>query len=168
MNQYIISRVQKSMLLAKTVVWGALGFILAIPYSFVHADAGLQLGVTGGNNSVQYGFGLSLGKILGIGGSSIGPGTNGVIGIGYTILGLINQVLVPLLFAVAFITFLWGVYKYFIAEGSSEDGQKKGKQLMLYGLIGFFVMVSLWGLVNVVADTFGLTGWAAPALPLSY
>jgi len=168
MNHHIISNIKKSVSTIKVGVLSALLFLFATPFAIAHADAGLQLGVTGGNSSVQYGFGISLGKLLGIGGTSVGPSSNGIVGIGYMILGLINQVLVPVLFAIAFITFLWGVYKYFIAEGDSEDGQKKGKQLMLYGIIGFFIMVSLWGLVNVVANTFGLTGWAAPALPMSY
>jgi hypothetical protein len=86
-------------------------------------------------------------------------------GIAGTILSLINNVLVPLIFAVAFVVFLWGVFQYFIYGGADETAQEKGRSLILYGLIGFFIMVSLWGLVNILSNTFGLGGYARPNYP---
>lgn len=76
---------------------------------------------------------------------------------GSFIINIINNVLVPVLFAVAFIVFLWGAFQTFILGHSSEEVQQKGKNLMLWGLIGFFVMVSIWGLVNILTGsvTFG-------------
>ncbi len=61
----------------------------------------------------------------------------------------INDILVPLLTAVAFIVFLWGVYNYFIKGGDSDKNHEEGKQFVLYGVIGFVIIFSLWGLVNV-------------------
>ncbi|MDB5264741.1 MAG: seg [Parcubacteria group bacterium] len=69
------------------------------------------------------------------------------------VINLINTVAVPLVFALAFIVFIWGVFLYFIAGASDEEKQGKGKSLMLYGLIGFFVMASVWGLVNILTGT---------------
>ena len=77
-------------------------------------------------------------------------------------MNIINNVLVPLIFAVAFLVFIWGVFQYFIAK--SEEAKENGKNLILYGLIGFFVMVSVWGLVNILVGTFSLNN-AAPTLP---
>jgi hypothetical protein len=74
--------------------------------------------------------------------------------LGNSIIGIINNVLVPLVFAIAFIVFIWGVFMYFIQGGSDEEKRTKGQQLMLYGIIGFFVMVSVWGLVNILIGTF--------------
>jgi NADH:ubiquinone oxidoreductase subunit 2 (subunit N) len=76
--------------------------------------------------------------------------------LGQTIIDIINTVLVPLIFALAFIVFLWGVFQYFIAGASDEEKREAGKSLMIYGLIGFFVMVSVWGLVNLLVGTFNL------------
>jgi hypothetical protein len=76
--------------------------------------------------------------------------------LGDTFIGIINTVLVPLIFALAFIVFLWGVFKYFIMGASDAEKQEEGKSLMIYGLIGFFVMVSVWGLVNLLVGTFDL------------
>ncbi len=89
-------------------------------------------------------------------------------GIASVILNTINFVLVPLLFAVAFIVFLYGIFKTYIWSSGDSEEVKKGHTLILWGLIGFAIMVSLWGLVNVVVNTFQLTGYSAPQTPVSY
>lgn len=72
---------------------------------------------------------------------------------GQFIINIINDVLVPVLFAIAFIVFLWGAFKTFIMGAQSEETKEQGKNLMLWGLIGFFVMVSIWGLVNILTGS---------------
>jgi len=63
---------------------------------------------------------------------------------------LIDQ-LIPLVIGLALLVFLWGVLQYAL---SKEDGGKEAaKGYMLWGLIALFVMVSVWGLVNVISDT---------------
>ncbi len=88
-----------------------------------------------------------------------------LFGLKDTILTLINDVFVPLLFAIAFLVFIFGVYKHFIQNGASGDEKNEGKKLILYGLIGFAVMVSVWGLVNIVTGTFGLDSGGRPDYP---
>lgn len=73
-----------------------------------------------------------------------------------SILDFINNILVPLVFAIAFLVFIWGVFKTLIAKGDDEDSRKAGRQLMLWGIIAFFVMVSVWGFVNILVGTFNL------------
>ena len=68
-----------------------------------------------------------------------------------TILGA----LVPLLGTAAFVVFLWGVVK-FISAGGNEEKRKEAKNLIIYGLIGLFVMVAVWGIIKLVAGTFDL------------
>lgn len=83
-----------------------------------------------------------------------------------SLIGLLNTVVVPFVFAIAFIVFIWGVYTYFIAGGASEEKRSEGAKFVLSGLIGFAAMVSVWGLVNIITGTFpGLTGQNRPALP---
>lgn len=67
----------------------------------------------------------------------------------------INNVLVPLVFAIAFLFFIWGVFKYFIMGGGDEGKREEGKQLMIYSIAGFVLMVSVWGIVNVISDGLG-------------
>ena len=72
---------------------------------------------------------------------------------GSLIINTINNIIVPVLFAIAFIVFLWGAFQTFIVGANDEEVKNKGKNLMLWGLIGFFVMVSVWGLVNILTGT---------------
>ena len=84
--------------------------------------------------------------------------------VGSFIINTINNVFVPVIFAIAFIVFVWGAFQTFIIGAGSEDVKEKGKNLMLWGLIGFFVMVSVWGLVNILTgsvsfgNTTGISG----------
>ncbi|MDP3902287.1 MAG: pilin [bacterium] len=68
--------------------------------------------------------------------------------------GIISYVII-LLIAIAVLVFIIGVLKY-IARGDDEEERKKGRNLMIYGIISLFVMVSVWGLVNILAETFQL------------
>lgn len=83
-----------------------------------------------------------------------------------TIMFIFNQYLVPLVFGLAFITFIWGVFQFYIFEGQDVEGQKKGHMLMLWGIIGFALMFSVWGIVHIVTDTFGLSAVPRPEYPL--
>ena len=91
-----------------------------------------------------------------------------ICSIASTILYLINSVAVPVLFAIAFIVFLYGIAKAYIFSGGDPGEVAEGHKLVLWGIIGFVVMISLWGLVNVVSNTLGLGGYSAPPLPNSY
>lgn len=88
---------------------------------------------------------------------------NNVADVGSFIINTINQVIVPVLFALAFIVFLWGAFNTFILGANSDDVKEKGKSLMLWGLIGFFVMVSLWGLVNILTGTISFGNNSGPS-----
>jgi hypothetical protein len=66
------------------------------------------------------------------------------------IIGFINTTLIPAIFALGFLVFIWGMYKAFILGGSNEEKQGEGRQLMMYTIIGFVVMISLWGIVNLI------------------
>ncbi|HQT83122.1 MAG: hypothetical protein B7W98_01230 [Parcubacteria group bacterium 20-58-5] len=70
-----------------------------------------------------------------------------------TIVWAVNSVLVPVLMAIAFIVFLWGVYKYFIQGAADEKNRTDGRQFVFWGIIGFVIISSIWGLVNIVGQT---------------
>ena len=78
---------------------------------------------------------------------------------------IITNVAVPVIFALAFIVFIWGIFLYFIAGGHDEEKRKSGKQLMLWGILGFFIMVSVWGLVNILVGSVGLDNQGPQQLP---
>ena len=88
---------------------------------------------------------------------------NNISDAGSFIINLINNVLVPVLFALAFIVFLWGAFDTFILGAQREETKEQGKNLMLWGLIGFFVMVSIWGLVNILTGTISFGNNTGPS-----
>lgn len=99
-------------------------------------------------------------------GSSGGINPSYLQGYKTSIIGIINGMLVPVLIAIAFITFLWGVYKYFILGADSDTERATGRQFVLWGIIGFVVIASVWALVNIVSGTLGLQiGNTAPLPP---
>lgn len=61
---------------------------------------------------------------------------------------------VPLLIGLAVLVFLYGVLIFTFSEGGTK--KEEGKQYMIWGIIGLFVMVSVWGLVAVLQGTFNL------------
>lgn len=83
-------------------------------------------------------------------------------GLATSVIAFINDTLVPLVFALALIMFIWGLFTNFILGGADEAKRESGKQLMLWGIVAFFVMVSVWGLVNVLTGTFDLNGGSLP------
>lgn len=70
-----------------------------------------------------------------------------------TIIGGILRPLVPLLIGLAVVVFIYGVLVLIFSEGG--DKKEDGKKYMFWGIIGIFVMVSVWGLVAILQSTFG-------------
>ena len=55
----------------------------------------------------------------------------------------------------AIVFFFWGLAKYILNAGD-EEKKKEGRNIMIWGVIALFIMVSIWGIVSVLADTFGV------------
>jgi hypothetical protein len=72
-----------------------------------------------------------------------------------TIIGGILRPLVPLLIGLAIVMFTYGVLVFMFSEGGEK--KEEGKQYMLWGIIGIFVMVSVWGIVAAIKNTFNLS-----------
>lgn len=88
-----------------------------------------------------------------------------LVGLSGFVITIINAVIVPLIFAAAFLVFLWGVYTYFFLAAGNDEKRKEGRTFIMYGIIGFFIMVSVWGLVNILVGTFGFNRQTRPPLP---
>ena len=59
--------------------------------------------------------------------------------------------LFPILVGFALILFMWGLVKY-LKNGDKDI--ESAKSLMLWGVIVLFVMVSVWGFVKILQQTF--------------
>lgn len=72
------------------------------------------------------------------------------------VVSIVNEIsiyFITFVSGLSLIVFIWGVMKY-IWKGDSDESRKKGRQLMIWGIIGLFVMFSVWGLVGVLGKTF--------------
>lgn len=68
----------------------------------------------------------------------------------------LSRSVVPLIFVLALAAFIWGVVQYVILGAEEEAKRAKGRQFMIWGIVALAVMVSVWGLVRVLTNTFGV------------
>jgi hypothetical protein len=67
------------------------------------------------------------------------------------------NVFVPIaifLVALALLLFMWGMIE-FIRGAGSEDAVTKGKQHMLWGIVGLTIMLSFWGIMRIICQFIG-------------
>lgn len=65
---------------------------------------------------------------------------------------LINPAIL-LLFAAALVLFMWGLIQFLIDLNVNGKASERGKQHMLYGLVGMFIMIAAYGIFNLVSRT---------------
>lgn len=60
--------------------------------------------------------------------------------------------------------FLIGVYTYVLKSDGAED-KKKGISMMIHGLAGIAIFISIWGIINMAINTFDLGKYLNPFNP---
>ena len=80
-------------------------------------------------------------------------------------LGRVSQYLlnplIGLIFALAFVYFMWGVFT-FIKNWDNDSERATGQRHMIWGIVGMFIMVAVWGIIGIIIGTFGLTDVPIP------
>ena len=67
------------------------------------------------------------------------------------------DILIILLITGAVVVLFWGLITFvYNVRSGSEDAVKKGKTLMIWGIVAIFVMVTLWAIVGFMQDALGL------------
>lgn len=85
---------------------------------------------------------------------------NNVNDLGVKAADIINTV-TYLLVAVAVIFIVWNVVRYLILPSGAEGKAAVGGNI-LWGIVGLFIIVSIWGLVNILTNTFATNGTKQP------
>lgn len=75
----------------------------------------------------------------------------------------ILDAVVPFVITLALIYFIYGVAKYTTAKG--DEGKEEARDVMIYGAIALFVIVSIWGIVGLLQTFTGTGGADIPDLP---
>jgi hypothetical protein len=69
--------------------------------------------------------------------------------------GVIVSDLILLMAGVALLAFFYGLAK-FIFKAGDEKGIEEGKNIMLWGLVALFVLVSVWGIIAFFQRDLGI------------
>ena len=77
----------------------------------------------------------------------------------------INNTLIPLILAIALVVFLWNVTRFFILGGTSDESRAKAKQLAIYSIAAFVIIISIWAIVNLIVSSLGFRDGGAPVMP---
>lgn len=68
---------------------------------------------------------------------------------------IINPI-IAVLFGLAFLLFVWGGI-VFILNASSEEARETGKRHLLWGIVGMFIMLSVYSILYLIVNTLGTT-----------
>lgn len=150
MNTFIKKFLYLTIFILGIYIFSTLSFAADTPggplpfYDPNHYDLGYQNDIPG------YNSGVPAAQSSGGGGGSPKTFKDLIMNI---IIGNIITPLATLIVASAVVVFLYGVLKFIRSEGKEKEA---GKQFMVWGIVGIFVMVSVWGLVNILQGTFNL------------
>jgi uncharacterized membrane protein YidH (DUF202 family) len=67
---------------------------------------------------------------------------------------ILNPIIL-LLFALALLYLVWGVVG-FIGNAENEEKREVGRQHMIWGVVGMFIMVAVWGIIAILKNSLGI------------
>lgn len=74
---------------------------------------------------------------------------------------------IPVVAGLALVVFFWGLAK-FILKADDVKAREEGRQVMKWGIVALFVLVSVWGIIFFLTnDILGLPTPSVPQLPTS-
>jgi hypothetical protein len=73
-----------------------------------------------------------------------------------------NTVLIPFLLGIAFLFFAFNAIRFFVVGGSNDDGRENARNLAIYSVLAFVIIVVFWGIVNLLAGSLGFAGKNLP------
>ena len=72
-----------------------------------------------------------------------------------TRINLIGSYVLPFLIGIGFFILIFGIVGY-IRQGDNEEKRAEGRMFIIWGIVSIFVMLSIWGFVNILVNTFNL------------
>lgn len=67
---------------------------------------------------------------------------------------LILNPLILLLFAISLVIFVYGIVK-FLSLDVTDSARKEARSSIIWGIVGMLIMFSVYGVINLVLETFG-------------
>lgn len=72
--------------------------------------------------------------------------------------GIVTNTLIPLAFALCLFYFFWGVAQYIRTGAAGKEPAQEAKKVMLWGIVGIFVVFSVWGIIKFIQSEIGIPG----------
>ena len=63
---------------------------------------------------------------------------------------LVDSYILPLLYAILFLLFIFGMFRYFFTGG--EENREQGKYFALWSLIAMVAVFAIWGIINILLN----------------
>ncbi len=76
--------------------------------------------------------------------------------LGTGLAGFITNGVIPFIFAMALLFFVYNVLRFFILGSAEPEGRENAKKLAMYGIIALVFIVAFWGIVTFILE--GLFG----------
>lgn len=78
------------------------------------------------------------------------------------LVGFLNTTVIPFLLGIGFLFFAINAIRYFVLGSAEEQGREKAKNLAIWSVAAFVVIILFWGIVNLIASSIGLSGVSQP------
>jgi dipeptide/tripeptide permease len=77
----------------------------------------------------------------------------------------LTERIIPFILAVAFLVVVVNVIRYFVIKGHEEEGQKAGRDQVLYSIFAFVFIIIFWGVIALVASSVSTLTGTSPICP---
>lgn len=82
-----------------------------------------------------------------------------------SLIDIVNDIVVPVIFLLMFLVFIWGVVNYFFlnrsvlttgSDGKSVAKRTQGREFVYWGVLALVVAFGTWTIVNLLLSTLGI------------
>jgi hypothetical protein len=61
--------------------------------------------------------------------------------------------IIAFLFALALVLFIYGIVEFLWSGDNNEEKRTEGKKHLLWGVVGMFIMFSVYGILHLICNT---------------
>ena len=83
-------------------------------------------------------------------------------------LGFLDAVIIPVILGIAFLMIVWNVLRFFVIGADNEESQQNAKNLALYSVLAFVLILSFWGIVAILTNGIGLPSSDVPCEDMQF
>jgi len=74
----------------------------------------------------------------------------------------LNNAVIPLLLGIGFLIFVINAIRFFVLGSTNEQGRENAKKLAIYSIAAFVLVITFWGIINVINFGLGFGGKKSP------